>query len=32
MIEEEVEKDEKAVVTVGVYYFEEHDKNAKYRW
>ena len=32
MIEEDVEKDEKAVVTVGVYYFEEHDKNAKYRW
>jgi hypothetical protein len=27
-----VEEGEKAVVTVGVYYFEEKDRNAKYSW
>lgn len=32
MIEDGVGKDENEVVTVGVYYFEEQDKNAKYRW
>ena len=32
VIGDDVEKEENSVVTVGVYYFEEHDKNAKYRW
>ncbi len=32
MIDSEVDENEKAVVTVGVFYFEEHDKDAKYTW
>ena len=32
MTDSKVEEDKNAVITVGVYYFEERDKNAKYRW
>lgn len=32
MSEGEIAEEDKAVIAVGVFYFEERDQNAKYRW